>query len=88
MVLYDDGDNTDVGVAANMEEYAADEAAASAVDRAIQTHGGAGLSADYGLAAMLGNSRLFTHRPGQPRDDPQLHLTTQPRPTQVLLSFQ
>lgn len=56
--LYDSGDDVGAGVAANIAKYSAAEAAAAAVDRAIQTHGGNGLTVEYGLAAMLGNSRL------------------------------
>ncbi|MCZ7628803.1 MAG: acyl-CoA dehydrogenase [Microthrixaceae bacterium] len=56
--LYDSGDDVGAGAAANIAKYAAAEAVAVAVDRAIQTHGGNGLTVEYGLAAMLGNSRL------------------------------
>ncbi len=56
--LYDSGDDVGAGGAANIAKYAAAEAVAVAVDRAIQTHGGNGLTVEYGLAAMLANSRL------------------------------
>jgi alkylation response protein AidB-like acyl-CoA dehydrogenase len=48
----------DAGSAANSAKYAAAEAAARAVDQAIQTHGGAGLSQEYGVAALLALSRV------------------------------
>jgi len=57
-VLYDAGDEMGAAEAANMAKYAAGEASINALDQAIQTHGGAGLTADYGLAAMLGAARI------------------------------
>jgi hypothetical protein len=48
----------DAGLAANSAKYAAAEAAAHAVDQAIQTHGGNGLSQEYGVAALLAISRV------------------------------
>jgi alkylation response protein AidB-like acyl-CoA dehydrogenase len=48
----------DAGLAANSAKYAAAEAAARTVDQAVQTHGGAGLSQEYGVAALLVSSRL------------------------------
>jgi alkylation response protein AidB-like acyl-CoA dehydrogenase len=48
----------DAGSAANSAKYAAAEAAARAVDQAIQTHGGNGLSQEYGVAALLAMSRV------------------------------
>jgi alkylation response protein AidB-like acyl-CoA dehydrogenase len=56
--LYDAGRDKESGEAANMAKYAAGEAIAAAVDQAIQTHGGNGLSSEFGLASMLGMSRL------------------------------
>ncbi|MFF5403026.1 acyl-CoA dehydrogenase family protein [Streptomyces misionensis] len=56
--LYDGGDDLAAGEAANMAKYAAAEAAARAVDRAIHTLGGNGLTAEYGLASLLGLSRV------------------------------
>ena len=56
-VLYDAGDDTGAAEAANMAKYAAAEASIAALDRAIQTHGGSGLSSEQGLAAMLGVAR-------------------------------
>jgi alkylation response protein AidB-like acyl-CoA dehydrogenase len=55
--LYDSGDDMGAGESANMAKYAAAEATAKAVDTAIQVHGGAGLTAEYGLAALLPASR-------------------------------
>jgi alkylation response protein AidB-like acyl-CoA dehydrogenase len=48
----------DAGSAANSAKYAAAEAAARTVDQAIQTHGGNGLSQEYGVAALLAVSRV------------------------------
>ncbi|MFJ9929311.1 acyl-CoA dehydrogenase family protein [Streptomyces misionensis] len=56
--LYDGGDDLAAGEAANMAKYAAAEAGARAVDRAIHTLGGNGLTAEYGLASLLGLSRV------------------------------
>jgi alkylation response protein AidB-like acyl-CoA dehydrogenase len=49
----------DAGAVANMAKYAAAEAAACALDAAIQTHGGNGLSEEYGLADLWGLVRLY-----------------------------
>ena len=57
-VLYDSGDDFGAAEAANMAKYAAAEASIKALDQAIQTHGGAGLTSDYGLASMLGTARI------------------------------
>lgn len=57
-VLYDSGDDFGAAEAANMAKYAAAEASIKALDQAIQTHGGAGLTEEYGLAAMLGAARI------------------------------
>ncbi|WP_395690218.1 acyl-CoA dehydrogenase family protein [Nocardioides sp.] len=51
--LYDAGDDMGAGEAANMAKYAAAEAACAAVDRAVQTHGGNGISQEYGMAGLL-----------------------------------
>ncbi|MCX5045159.1 acyl-CoA/acyl-ACP dehydrogenase [Aldersonia sp. NBC_00410] len=57
-VLYDHGDDLGAAEAANMAKYAAAEAAIKALDQAIQTHGGAGLTSEYGLASMLAAARI------------------------------
>ncbi|MEV5648357.1 acyl-CoA dehydrogenase family protein [Nocardia sp. NPDC052254] len=57
-VLYDSGDDFGAAEAANMAKYAAAEASIKALDQAIQTHGGSGLTSDVGLAAMLGAARI------------------------------
>lgn len=49
----------DAGSATNMAKYAAAEAAMQALDAAIQTHGGNGLSDEYGLADLWGITRLY-----------------------------
>lgn len=56
--LYDAGDDFAAAEAANMAKYAAAEAAIRCLDQAIQSHGGAGLMKEYGLAAMLAAARI------------------------------
>jgi alkylation response protein AidB-like acyl-CoA dehydrogenase len=51
--LVDAGDDMAAGVAANMAKYAAAEAACDAVDRAVQAHGGNGITQEYGVAGLL-----------------------------------
>lgn len=51
------------GEASNMAKYAAAEAALAAVDQAIQTHGGNGMSAEYGLLPYWGLARLLRIAP-------------------------
>jgi len=51
--LYDAGDDVGAGEAANMAKYAAAEAACAAADRAVQTHGGNGITQEYGMAGLL-----------------------------------
>ncbi|MER5336478.1 acyl-CoA dehydrogenase family protein [Micromonospora sp. NPDC002717] len=55
--LYDAGRDLEAGVAGNMAKYAAGEAAALAVDTAVQVHGGAGMTTEYGVATLLGAVR-------------------------------
>jgi hypothetical protein len=55
--LYDAGRDVEAGVAANMAKYASAEAAALAVDTAIQVHGGNGMTTEYGVATLLGAVR-------------------------------
>ena len=56
--LYDAGDDMGAAEAANMAKYAAGEASTRAVDQAVQSMGGNGLSQEYGVAAMMVGSRL------------------------------
>ena len=51
--LYDAGDDAGAGEAANLAKYAAAEAACDAADRAVQTHGGNGITQEYGMAGLL-----------------------------------
>ncbi len=51
--LYDVGDDLAAGEAANMAKYAAAEAACDAADRAVQAHGGNGITQEYGVAGLL-----------------------------------
>jgi hypothetical protein len=55
--LYDAGRDLEAGVAANMAKYASAEAAALAVDTAVQVHGGNGMTTEYGVATLLGAVR-------------------------------
>jgi hypothetical protein len=61
--LYDLGRDVEAGVAANMAKYAAAEAATLAVDTAIQTHGGNGMTTEYGVATLLGVVRAMRIAP-------------------------
>ncbi|MFG2679336.1 acyl-CoA dehydrogenase family protein [Streptomyces sp. NPDC048392] len=56
--LYDAGDDTGAGEAANMAKYAAGEACVRAVDQAVHTLGGNGLTREYGLAQLITASRV------------------------------
>lgn len=56
--LYDAGDDVGAAEAANMAKYAAGESSTRAVDQAVQSLGGNGLSQEYGVASMLVASRL------------------------------
>jgi alkylation response protein AidB-like acyl-CoA dehydrogenase len=55
--LYEAGDDMGAGEAANMAKYAAAEAACDAADRAVQAHGGNGITQEYGVAGLLVASR-------------------------------
>jgi alkylation response protein AidB-like acyl-CoA dehydrogenase len=46
-----------------MAKYASAEASLKALDQAIQTHGGNGLTTEYGLATLYGITRLFKTAP-------------------------
>jgi len=56
--LYDAGDDFAAGEYANMAKYAGGEVACNATDAAVQTHGGNGLTVEYGLANQLVAARL------------------------------
>ncbi|MBA4866796.1 acyl-CoA/acyl-ACP dehydrogenase [Streptomyces sp. PSKA54] len=56
--LYDTGDDIGAGEAANMAKYAAAEACVKAVDQAVHTLGGNGLTREYGLASLITASRV------------------------------
>jgi len=58
-----DGESASAGEAANMAKYAAAEAALATLDQAIQTHGGNGMSSEYGLADLWGMARLLRIAP-------------------------
>ncbi|MFE8916434.1 acyl-CoA dehydrogenase family protein [Streptomyces globisporus] len=57
-LLYDEGDDVGAGEAANMAKYAAGEACVKAVDQAVHTLGGNGLTREYGLASLITASRV------------------------------
>jgi alkylation response protein AidB-like acyl-CoA dehydrogenase len=56
--LYDSGDDFGAAEAANMAKYAAGEASVRAVDQAVQSLGGNGLTKEYGIAAAVTASKL------------------------------
>jgi alkylation response protein AidB-like acyl-CoA dehydrogenase len=56
--LYDAGDDVAAGEAANMAKYAAAEASIKAVDAAVHTLGGNGLTTEYGLGALISAARI------------------------------
>ncbi|MFJ4517078.1 acyl-CoA dehydrogenase family protein [Streptomyces sp. NPDC088816] len=56
--LYDAGDDVGAGEAANMAKYAAGEACARAVDQAVHTLGGNGLTREFGIASLITASRV------------------------------
>jgi alkylation response protein AidB-like acyl-CoA dehydrogenase len=55
--LFDADRELEAAVAANMAKYASAEAAALAVDTAIQSLGGNGMTTEYGLSTLLGGVR-------------------------------
>ncbi|MGI5455730.1 acyl-CoA dehydrogenase family protein [Streptomyces sp. CA-249302] len=56
--LYDAGDDVGAGEAANMAKYAAGEACVKAVDQAVHTLGGNGLTREFGLARLITAARV------------------------------
>lgn len=59
--LYDNQHSA--GEASNIAKFAAADAAIEALDRAIQTHGGNGMSTEYGLADAWGFARVLKIAP-------------------------
>ncbi|WP_149183494.1 acyl-CoA dehydrogenase family protein [Streptomyces sp. TRM49041] len=57
-LLYDAGDDMGAGEAANMAKYAAGEACVKAVDQAVHTLGGNGLTREFGLGKLITASRV------------------------------
>ncbi|RZT88942.1 alkylation response protein AidB-like acyl-CoA dehydrogenase [Pseudonocardia sediminis] len=53
----------DAGEASTVAKYAAGEAVVAALDHAIQTHGGNGLSNEYGLSDLWFTARMFRTAP-------------------------
>ncbi|MER6009981.1 acyl-CoA dehydrogenase family protein [Streptomyces bluensis] len=56
--LYDSGDDAAAGEAANMAKYAAGEACVKAVDQAVHTLGGNGLTREFGLGSLITAARV------------------------------
>jgi alkylation response protein AidB-like acyl-CoA dehydrogenase len=56
--LYDAGDDIGAGEAANMAKYASAEACVKAVDQAVHTLGGNGLTREFGLASLVTAARV------------------------------
>ncbi|MEV7071373.1 acyl-CoA dehydrogenase family protein [Streptomyces sp. NPDC091972] len=56
--LYDAGDDVAAGEAANMAKYAAGEACVKAVDQAVHTLGGNGLTKEFGIASLITAARV------------------------------
>lgn len=56
--LYDEGDDAAAGEAANMAKYAAGEACVKAVDQAVHTLGGNGLTREFGIASLITAARV------------------------------
>lgn len=56
--LYDGGDDWGAAEAANMAKLAAADAAVAAVDQAVHSMGGNGLTVEYGVAPMIALSRI------------------------------
>ena len=61
--LVDAGDDLAAGEAANMAKYAAGEASCFAVDTAVHTFGGNGLTQEYGMGALVAASRVMRIAP-------------------------
>jgi alkylation response protein AidB-like acyl-CoA dehydrogenase len=55
--LYDAGDDLAAGEAANMAKFAAGEVAVRATDQAVQSLGGNGMTAEYGVASLVAAAR-------------------------------
>jgi alkylation response protein AidB-like acyl-CoA dehydrogenase len=58
-----DAGSEEAGEAANMAKFAAADAALQCLDVAIQTHGGNGMTSEYGLADLWGIARLLRIAP-------------------------
>ncbi len=86
--LYDSGDDAGAGEAANMAKYAAGEACVKAVDQAVHTLGGNGLTREFGLASLITAAARVSYRTGEPGDDSQLRLPPDPGAAEVLLAPQ
>lgn len=61
--LVDAGEDLAAGEAANMAKYAAAEASCFAVDTAVHTFGGNGLTQEYGMGALVAASRVMRIAP-------------------------
>ena len=61
--MYDAGDDWGAAEPANMGKYLAAETAVKAVDQAVHSMGGNGLTSEYGIAPMLGLVRIMRIAP-------------------------
>ena len=68
-----------------MAKYAAAEASIKALDQAIQTHGGNGLTTRVRARDAARRGARRPGRPGEPGDDPQLRRPALARPAEVVL---
>ena len=84
--LYEEGDDMGAGEAANMAKYAAAEAACDAADRAVQSHGGNGITQEYGVAGLLVASRAGRIAPVTREMILNFVGMHSPRPAEVLLT--
>jgi acyl-CoA dehydrogenase len=80
--LYDAG--RDCGAEANAAKYLGAEAGFTACENAVLAHGG--LRQGVLRRALFPRGHDRPHRPGEPRDDPQLHRRTRPAPAEELLT--
>ena len=69
-----------------MAKYAAGEAVVAALDQAIQTHGGNGLSNEYGLSDLWFTARMFRTAPVSREMVLEPRRPAQPGPAEELLS--
>lgn len=62
------------------------EAAGRSVDQAVKSHGGDGLTEEYGVASMPAHVAAMAHRARELRDDPQFYRPNLPQTAPRLLA--